>query len=140
MSKAWELMTFYDKVLIVIIAIISLSFIFFPNIFLNQNTKEDEYIIVIKTADGKQKQIKINETYQRESLIIEADGPIGITIIEAHNGRVRVKKAPPADPLRIDEKIGWISEPGPSIICVPNKLAIWIEESESEQVLDGMSW
>ena len=45
MSKAWELMTFYDKVLIVIIAIISLSFILFPNSILNHNNKEDEYII-----------------------------------------------------------------------------------------------
>ena len=89
MSKAWELMTFYDKVLIVIIAIISLSFILFPNSILNQNTKEDEYIIVIQTANGRQKQVKINETYQSEPLIIEADGPIGTTIIEAHNGRVR---------------------------------------------------
>lgn len=140
MSKAWELLTFYDKVLIIIIAVTSISFILFPNLIKGYDKEEDDYIIVIQTGDGKQKQINIKQTYQNHPLIIEAEGPIGTTIIEAHNGKVRVKKAPPADPLRIDEKIGWISEPGPSIICVPNKLAIWIEESDSKQVLDGMSW
>lgn len=139
MNKAWKLLTSYDKFLIVIIIITSLLLILFPNLIFD-HSKKNEFIIIIQTSNGKQKEININQTYQREPLIIEVEGPIGTTTIEAHNGRVRVKKAPPADHLKIDEKIGWISEPGPSIICVPNKLSIWIEESDSKQELDGMSW
>ncbi len=81
------------------------------------------------------------KTYRELPIIIEAKGPIGTTIIEAHNGRVRVKEAPPTDPLKIDEKIGWINKPGATIICVPNKLSIWIETVKPrEGELDGVSW
>ena len=69
--------------------------------------------------------IKVQEVKLRQSLI------------EARNGKVRLKKAPEADPLKICEKTGWISEAGPRIICVPNKITVWIETGEND--IDGIS-
>jgi hypothetical protein len=49
-----------------------------------------------------------------------------------------MKKAPERDPEKVCEKTGWIDQPGPMIICVPNQIAIWIEKKDAE--LDGISW
>ncbi|MTI61826.1 MAG: NusG domain II-containing protein [Firmicutes bacterium] len=143
MKRLWEFMTFYDKVLIIFITVISIFFIIYPVFSVSNkvNKPNNNYVIVIQTADGKQQRINMSETYRQKPLILEAEGPIGTTIIEAHNGRVRVKEAPPDDPLRIDEKMGWIDKPGPTIICVPNKLSIWIEAVNNNALeLDGVSW
>jgi hypothetical protein len=61
-------------------------------------------------------------------------------VVEAHNGKVSVQEAPEQDPEKICEKTGSISRPGPSIICIPNKLSIIIESKNEGNDLDGVSW
>ena len=79
----------------------------------------------------------VADSYQ-EPIIFEVEGPIGIHIIEVNQGRVRVREAPAADPLKICEKTGWIDREGPIIVCVPNSLSLWLESTNSD--IDGMSW
>ena len=132
-------LTFYDKILIVIIIVVSLIMIAYPFISAYFNNNEDtESYIYIKDSSQEITRIPFSDTYQEEPIIIEVTGPLGTSVIEAHNGRVRLKEAPEEDPAKICEKTGWISKPGPSIICVPNKVSIWIEKSNSE--LDAVSW
>ena len=102
------------------------------------NNEEQNSFIYIKDSSKEVKRIPFSETYQEEPMIIKVEGPLGTSIIEAHNGRVRLKEAPEEDPAKICEKTGWISKPGPSIICVPNKVSIWIEQTNSD--LDAVSW
>jgi len=129
----------YDKLLILIIVILSMIMIVYP--FIDAYFKNDinqRAQIYIQDSSNKITKIKISDTYQPEPIIIEVEGPIGISIIEAHQGRVRLKEAPVKDPAKICEKTGWISKSGPSIICVPNRISIWIENSDSE--IDAVSW
>jgi len=109
----------------------------FVTAYFNQSEDQEAYIYIKdKTKDINR--IPLSDTYKEDPIIIELEGPLGISVIEAHNGRVRLKEAPEEDPSKICEKTGWISKPGPSIICVPNKISIWIERSNSE--LDAISW
>jgi FAD:protein FMN transferase len=133
LNRLWNLLTLYDKLLIISIIIISLFLIALPlvNNPAVENVNEKEQVIIIQSSNDK-RIIPLSDTYTEEPLIIEVTGPIGTSIIEAHNGRVRMKKAPPGDPEKICEKTGWIDQAGPMIICVPNQISIWIETEESE--------
>jgi len=135
--KILDYFTFYDKILIAGIVLFSLIIIFAPLGFMAENYDEDELIIVIKSGSKTVKRIPMVKTYEKTQLV-EAAGPLGISIIEAEQGRVRLLEAPEEDPQKICEKTGWISEPGPVIICVPNQISIWIETSEGD--LDGITW
>jgi len=132
-------LTFYDKILIIIIVAVTLILIAYPFIdaYLSENEDTDAFIY-IKDSSKEVRRIPLSDTYQENPIFIEIDGPLGTSIIEAHNGQVRLKEAPESDPAKICEKTGWISRPGPSIICVPNKVSIWIERTNSE--LDAVSW
>ncbi len=140
MIRLWEMLTIYDKVLIMLLVLLSVLAILSPVGFLlrGRTDSESQQVIVIQQANNIQQRIPSSSTYREESLYIEVTGPLGISIIEAHNGKVRLKEAPPEDPEKICEKTGWIEQTGPMIICVPNQLSIWIERDDSE--LDGVSW
>ncbi|MFO7815812.1 MAG: NusG domain II-containing protein [Halanaerobiales bacterium] len=139
MEKLNKYLTLYDKILIILIVIFSVSMIIYPflNTYLNPNEDQEAYIY-IKDRTKNINRIPLSDTYQDQPIIIEVEGPLGVSVIEAHNGEVRLKEAPEEDPAKICEKTGWISKPGPSIICVPNKISIWIERSDSD--LDAISW
>lgn len=139
MQNINKYLTFYDKILIVLIIVFSLGMIIYP--FVNAYLSDDQDIqssIYIKAGSNQVQKIPLTDTYKKDPIIIEVKGPLGISFIEAHNGRVRLKEAPEEDPAKICEKTGWISRSGPSIICVPNRISIWIEEENSE--IDAVSW
>ena len=139
MERIDKYLTLYDKILIAVIVIFSLIMIVYPFIsaYFIGNEEQNSYIY-IKDSSQNVRRIPVSDTYKEDPIIIEIEGPLGISVIEAHNGRVRLKEAPEEDPAKICEKTGWISRPGPSIICVPNKVSIWIENTDSE--LDAISW
>ncbi|MFW6022163.1 MAG: NusG domain II-containing protein [Halanaerobiaceae bacterium] len=140
MKSLWHFMTIYDKILIVTIIILSIVAIIYPvgSLLYGNNANEGEQVIVIKSQGEEQKRVPMETTYGEEPVIIKAEGPLGTSIIEAYQGKVRLREAPPEDPEKICEKTGWIEQTGPIIICVPNQVSIWIERVNSE--LDGVSW
>ena len=141
-KRLWNYLTIYDKVLIISLIILSVIFILSPLAGLliggDSGSNHQEMEIVIQAEDGRIRRIFLEDTYRDEAMIIPVRGPLGLSYIEAHNGRVRVKEAPANDPLKICEHTGWIDQIGPMIICVPNKISVWIEAKESE--IDGVSW
>ncbi|MDZ7672018.1 MAG: NusG domain II-containing protein [Halanaerobiales bacterium] len=137
MENINKYMTNYDKILIVLVIAFSLVMILYPFIsaYLDNDEEKDTFVY-IKDSSKEVRRIPLSESYQDKPIILEADGPLGISIIEIHQGRVRVKEAP--CPAKICKKTGWISKPGPSIICVPNKISVWIETEDSD--IDAISW
>ena len=134
--KINEIITIYDKILIAVIIFVSLVMLLFPFFIFASKESDDLYLLVQQDNDIV-REIALADSYE-EKIIFEVEGPIGNHIIEVNNGRVRVKEAPKDDPLKICEKTGWIDRTGPIIVCVPNKLSIWIESDNSD--IDGMSW
>lgn len=133
--KLNNILTFYDKILIGVFILISLSFLIIPFFFY----RADSGKLILKIQQGNEivKTVDLAESYEEE-IILEVEGPIGTHIIEVSQGRARVKKAPAADPLKICQKTGWIETPGPIVVCVPNSLSFWLESTDSD--LDGVSW
>lgn len=140
MKELWKYLSRYDKILIISLLVVSLIGITLPifNLITGEKDQSTENIIVIQKANKEQERISVSSTYSKDPLYIRVEGPLGISIIEAHNGKVRMKEAPPEDPEKICEKIGWIEGTGPMIICVPNQISIWIEADRTD--LDGVSW
>ena len=145
MKKVLKYMTVYDKILIISILIISLSFIIFPvfkNWIVYSDSETDESTkkyIVIQHKNKIIQRVSLDSSFNEEPMIFKVKGDIGISKIEIYNGRVRIKKAPEKDPMKVCEKTGWISTPGPSIICVPNQITVWIEATQNNGI-DGVTW
>lgn len=134
--KIRDILTTYDKILIILIVITAVVMLLIPYYYLNNNSKS-ELILKVQLKNKIIKTILLSESYDQK-IIFEVDGPIGIHKIEVWQGRVRVLKAPDSDPLKICKKTGWIEGEGPLIVCVPNKLSLWLESTDSK--IDGMSW
>jgi len=49
-------------------------------------------------------------------------GPLGETIVEVRAGAVRVASSP--CPHKTCVSMGWISEPGQTVVCVPNGVVV----------------
>jgi hypothetical protein len=52
-------------------------------------------------------------------------GPNGNAVLQTENGRIRMVSSPCRDKLCV--KHGWISKPGESIICLPERIVVRIE-------------
>lgn len=135
--KITEILTLYDKILIVFIVALSISLFLIPFYNSNFNSQADNLILKVQLKDELIKTIDLGDSFDKP-IYFEVKGPIGIHTIEVNQGKVRVKEAPKNDPLKICEKTGWIKREGPIIICVPNKLSIWLESTNSD--IDGMTW
>ena len=135
--KITDILTFYDKILIILVIILSLVLLLIPFYYFGSTSEEGEMILKVQQGDELIKTIAVADSYE-EPIIFEVEGPIGIHIIEVNEGRVRVQEAPADDPLKICEKTGWIERKGPIIVCVPNSLSLWLESTNSD--IDGMSF
>jgi len=52
---------------------------------------------------------------------VEVEGPLGVTVVELSGGTARVVSSP--CPHRLCVKMGAVSAPGRSVVCVPNRVA-----------------
>ena len=134
MREILDIMTIYDFIIIILVILLSVFVIFFSFWQNSHQETGDDYIVI--TSKGETiKEIPIEKTYDK-LIKVEVKGPVGLSIIEAHQGKVRMKRSSCSE--KICEKTGWINEAGPSIICVPNKISIWIESKDTK--VDGVSW
>lgn len=136
MNKLLKIMTAYDIMIIIGVILLSIGILFLP-FWNSENTDAGNQVIYISQEGETVQKIPVKDTINNK-ILVEVEGPIGTSIIEAYNGKVRMKEAPEKDPEKICVKTGWIERAGPSIICVPNKISIWIESEKSD--LDGVSW
>ncbi len=88
--------------------------------FVMANQQKDSASRVAIQAEGKSWLYDINQ-----DTTIELNGPLGPTLVEIQEGKVRVKADP--GPLQICVRDGWIANSGEWLICLPNKVFIRIE-------------
>lgn len=112
-----------DKVLIVLIIIVSLaSFWFIKN---EASLYNDKYISI--EIDGKKyKEIIFDKSMIGKQIPIETE--FGYNLVEIGDGEVWVVEA--SCPDELDVLQGKISEPGQMIVCLPNRMVIEIKGSE----------
>lgn len=112
-----------DKYLIIIIIIISfVSFIYINN---SEFKKSENKYISIQVNGEEVKKITFGVNMVGKKIPINTE--FGYNLIEIGDGKVRVIEADCPD--KLDVKQGWISKPGETIVCLPNKLVIEINGS-----------
>lgn len=109
-----------DKVLLSVLLILSLSGILFIKEVLPKGRK------VLIEVEGRPLYVFPIE----KDRILSIDGPIGKTIVEIRDQRVRVQDSPCSKKLCV--KQGWV-ENG-IIICLPNKIVITIGNGNDEGI------
>ena len=140
MKKLLSYLTFPDKILISSIILISLIFIILPISAITQSSNDENQIFVIR-SEYETKEIPIEETYTDEPQILYIEGPTGQTIVEVHEGRIRVKEEPEEHIHRIAERQGWIDPDSlmNTIINLPNRIQITIKSPQEDPPLDGIT-
>ena len=61
------------------------------------------------------------------------NGSLGEMEIEIRNNKVRMIKS--NCPLHLCMKEGWVDKPSQPIICVPNKVVVYIKSSKSQDLI-----
>jgi hypothetical protein len=57
-------------------------------------------------------------------------GPIGVTRVEVHGGKIRVLSSP--CPQQICRHGGWIGAPGTVLVCLPNEIVIRVSAESAD--------
>ncbi|NOX19754.1 MAG: NusG domain II-containing protein [Nitrospirae bacterium] len=117
--------TLLDWVLFVFLLIMSISGFFFARI-LSANQSD------LVTVEVKGKMVYRLSLLQDTTVNVK--GPLGTTVIEIKDGRVRVKDSP--CPEKICVKQGWTKHG--AIVCVPNKVVVIIG-TDNNRTLDAIT-
>lgn len=95
------------------------SIIIFFYLFSRLQTVRGDTVII--QVDGK----IFSRFSLSENRTVKVPGPLGISIVEIKNDKVRMFSSPCPDKLCVRE--GYISKPGQMIVCVPNRVILKIE-------------
>ncbi len=68
---------------------------------------------------------------------ISIDGPLGVTVAEIDQGRVRIVSSP--CPNHLCMRMGSISRGGSTIVCVPNRIMLRIPARGSDLQIDAVT-
>ncbi len=126
-------MTKGDKILIVIVVIVSLLSLGFSKTSLNNYT--DKYVSIQVNGKEYKKVIFDNSVIGKE---IPINTEFGYNLVQIGDGEVRVLEA--SCPDKIDVLQGTISKPGEMIVCLPNRLVIEIKGTNEERDIDHISY
>lgn len=126
-------MTKGDKYLIIIIIIISLISIIYVE---RDATSYNSKYISIQVNGKEYKKITFNPKMVGKTIPIKTK--YGYNLIEIGDEKVRVIEADCPD--KLDVKQGYISKPGETIVCLPNRLIIEIKGENGENEIDYLSY
>lgn len=127
-------MTKWDKILIILVLVLSLVGIYFVK---NYSTTTGEKYISVQ-VDGKEiKKISFGANMVGKAIDIKTE--FGYNKIEIGDGKVRVIEADCPD--KLDVKRGWISNQGEIIVCLPNRMVVEIKsEKNTVNEIDHISY
>jgi hypothetical protein len=129
MRKVFSLLTKGDKILFALLLIISFSCIGATVMGKSPVPMiQGEKYLVVEINGRIAKEISLTN----EAQIIEVSLDRGIVYLEVKDGRVRVL---PMDddvcPLKVCSRRGWIQGPGEVIVCVPNRMVVYMKAERS---------
>ena len=127
-------MTKWDKYLIIIIMLISISSIFYMKYIA---TNQGEKYVLVEVNGLEYKKITIDNN--KESRYLDINTKYGYNKLEVRNGKVRVIEANCKDKLDISQ--GFIENTGQVIVCLPNRMVVEIKsEKTPDEKIDAGSY
>ncbi len=127
-------MTKWDKYLIVLILVMSISSMFYIK---NMVTGQGDKYISVEVNGREYKKITFDNDKTIKYLDIKTK--YGYNKLEIQNGKVRVVEA--SCPDQLDVKQGFIKNVGEVIVCLPNRMVVEIKsEKNLEDNIDAGSY
>lgn len=111
-----------DKKLVITVFIICVFAIILPFFF----QKEGEKVALVYYQNQLVQTIPLSN---KNTLEYQVMGEKGVVTIETKDGKIRVKEE--NSPLHLCSKQGYIHKSTETIVCLPNKIVIKIEEKDS---------
>lgn len=122
-----------DKLLIVLVLV---SSIFIYIAFYAYGFSKDKVYAIIE-VDGKPYQ-KIILGSDGPDIKIDVTGYMGNTIVEVKRDKIRVVSSHCPDKNCVLQ--GWISKPGEMIVCLPNRVVVWIDSQSIANEIDAKTF
>lgn len=124
LNKLGEILTPYDKILIILIILVTLVGVGWSTFhFMDQSAK----YIVIERNNKEVHKIRLVSGLEKKVTLELNPGKAVIVIKE---GKVRILEMPKdICPLGICANTGWINKVGEMIVCMPNRIVISIKAS-----------
>lgn len=136
MVEAIRQMTFYDKLLIVVIFLMALII---NGLILANNSNQGNKVVAIKQGDNKIAEYSISKSDNEGIHSFRFDGGEGA--LEIKDGKVRLLPMPrKLCPEAICSNTGWIEKAPQTIICLPNKLIVSFAKSDGMSKVDAVSF
>ena len=125
LKKILRVMTLWDKILILL-----LSGLTFFSLYIVKAIFPKGVEAAIEVEGGNRGSYPLTE-----DRMLEIRGRLGFTEIEIKDGKIRIIKAPCMN--KICMKQGWISHTGEALICLPNRVIVYIP---GDARYDALSW
>ena len=113
-----------DKLCILVIMAACVLF-YVPLWFAYEGTEANEVVVQVRNEEVLRVPLWEDGTYPVE-------GKLGEVLVEVNEGRVRVEKE--TSPYHYCSIQGYVRDPSPPIICLPNEVVVTIEGSEEGAV------
>ncbi len=93
----------------------------------------------MRTSGAEYAGVAVNGEMQKE-LLLSKDYLLELDSmnIEVKNGRIRITSS--ECPRKICVESGWISSPGQSLICIPNRTVVFIRGHEKDKIYDAVTY
>jgi hypothetical protein len=118
-------LTLGDKILLCALLLLSLGSIPFLRQLVDRGT------MAVVEVDGREI-VRLDLSVDCQRIVT---GPLGETILLVKDGRVRVTES--ACPNKICVRSGWADKTGDLIVCVPNRVVVWVEGAGE---VDATTW
>lgn len=129
LKKLGDVLTVYDKILIILIILVTLGGIGWSTFYV---TGSNSKYVIIEHNNQMVHKIRLVGSLKKEIPIDLNPGKAEVVI---RDGKVKIREMPrEICPLGICADTGWISGNGEMIICIPNQIAITIKsQSQTEE-------
>ncbi|WP_346355906.1 NusG domain II-containing protein [Azotosporobacter soli] len=119
------MLTKADKILIVVLLSAALAGI--SASFYLAAHESGEKIAEVRVAGQVVKTMTLRQGYREEFTLRQGDE---VNVIEADNGRIRIREANCPDHLCVQQ--GWVSLPNQQLVCLPFRVTVKVTTTESE--------
>jgi hypothetical protein len=137
-----KIMTIADKVLIILILIISISMLGLTPVLISKSAGEKDVVITLDNKELYRYNLEHSQKLERINFSFKIEGKEYQGTLRMKDGKVKLERlSQDISPLPIHAEMGWISEPYQMILCLPIKLAVTIEnKNKQEEDVDIMSF
>lgn len=126
-------MTRGDKLLTLGILVFVVIGFMINGTFAKQGAKSQNNMAIIKVEDEIIKSVTLPNSQKDWHFTVK--GKMGPAIIEVNREKIRMHESPCPDQICVHR--GWIDSPGETIICVPNRVVITIQQRDKG--IDGIT-